>query len=586
MSDTNSLKQIPLRLYLFEDGVAHKDMLDESYVVSSELNGPIGPRELRTIVLDRIPKKYNARFYLRRTQSASTWQELICTAVSNSEKQEHLRGLIHGASVGGLLLLNVLGKDWAITFGAGRYFLNEARIRQDFGFRIVLNTVRPDSIRHVSFHTFYGDAKLTKQQIAKGQKINYYDIELTENILQKIAGETEEYNRQLLGPILAGGDSLLLMVKCNLLDPEKLLAAVIKAYDSDAYKTEASRQDLFAIVQNLQSIEDPILKEELNQSFLVDFRESNFENMQLAYPNMILWGIEKTGLAEGEPIQELTLQKIRDSLLRDDFGWPSLQRKKIYVMDEDGAVRVKWPFSKSIAYSKAVDDFEYSLMFGRWYRINAVLVSKLKEFLRGLLEQPHRFPVCKLDEDEAAYARRVCDSRIVTKRSKERWTSGPKWLCLDKRTISPEGSTRRYEPCDIFIPKRAAGEKTLLVHIKKTGPDDDAVPSHEHFSHLFVQGLNSAETILQDKGYRKLVRAKLSEWEKDHGLKLEETQAKGLAKADDIKITYLLGMTGDYLDKLPAFSLLTMRSCVVKLRKLGFQVSICLLDIQARSGSP
>lgn len=583
MSDTSTLRRLPIRLYLFEDEVDRKAMLDPSYTVSSDLSAAFESRDLRSVALDRIPEKYNARFYVRRTQSVSSWQNLICNAVSNEQKQAELRTLTQGASAGGLLLLRVLDKDWAITFGSGRYFLNESRIRRDFGFRVVLNTVRPDSIRQISFHTFYGDAKLTKQQITKGQKINYYDIEMTENILQGIAGETEGHRKQVLGPVLAGGESLLMLVKFNLLNPESLLAIVLEAYKSDAYETEASRQDLFSIVQNLHRVEDDDLKEELGRSFLTDFRASNFENMQLAYPNMTLWGSEQIGLAAEEPMEEMTLQKIRDGFARDDFGWPALRRKKIFVMDEHGSPRGEWPLFKSIAYSKSIANSEsgkqidYSFMFGQWYRISSILVAKLKDFFRSVLEHPHDFPACTINEDEADYARRVCDCTLTG----NKWQSGPKWLCLDRRTIAPGGSNRRYEPCDILIPRKTPGDRTALVHIKKTGVEDDKVPSHENFSHLFVQGLNSAESLISDQTYRQQVRTKVQRWQKHHGLKLEESQIKGLSQAHEIKIVYILGMTGDYMDKVPAFSLLTMRSCIVKLRKLGFQVSICLLEMQA-----
>ena len=66
-------------------------------------------------------------------------------------------------------------------------------------------------------------------------------------------------------------------------------------------------------------------------------------------------------------------------------------------------------------------------------------------------------------------------------------------LCLDKKFVY-DGGPRKMEICDILT--RDGG----LIHVKHRG-------SSSTLSHLFTQGVNSAERLLQDADFRSRARA-------------------------------------------------------------------------------
>jgi uncharacterized protein (TIGR04141 family) len=65
-------------------------------------------------------------------------------------------GPLFAASASAVLLFEAAGRVLALTFGQGRHLLDPGCYEQDFGLRVVLNTVAPDQLRSI-------DAKTTEE---------------------------------------------------------------------------------------------------------------------------------------------------------------------------------------------------------------------------------------------------------------------------------------------------------------------------------------------------------------------------------------------------------------------------------------
>lgn len=76
------------------------------------------------------------RFYSKKSFShPPAWVNYVDPVVSGG-----IQG-IRSASSSGLLLLEVAGKTFGLTFGYGRNFLNQAKIERRFGLKVVLNLI-------------------------------------------------------------------------------------------------------------------------------------------------------------------------------------------------------------------------------------------------------------------------------------------------------------------------------------------------------------------------------------------------------------------------------------------------------------
>jgi uncharacterized protein (TIGR04141 family) len=104
-----------------------------------------------------------------------------------------------------------------------------------------------------------------------------------------------------------------------------------------------------------------------------------------------------------------------------------------------------------------------------------------------------------------------------------------------------------------------------LVHIKKRG-------SSSTLSHLFSQGLVSAELLSREEAFRAEARQAVTARDGDFG----EVLPAGRPDRDTWEVSFVV-ITRSRRDTpltLPFFSLVNLRSAVVRLQDLGFKVSV------------
>ena len=60
---------------------------------------------------------------------------------------------------------------FAFSFGGGRYLLRDDRLERDFGLRIVLNSVDPESLRSVDVRTLDADDPITRAYLEELDRV-------------------------------------------------------------------------------------------------------------------------------------------------------------------------------------------------------------------------------------------------------------------------------------------------------------------------------------------------------------------------------------------------------------------------------
>jgi uncharacterized protein (TIGR04141 family) len=119
------------------------------------------------------------------------------------------------------------------------------------------------------------------------------------------------------------------------------------------------------------------------------------------------------------------------------------------------------------------------------------------------------------------------------------------------------------EICDVLT--RTGG----FIHVKHRG-------SSSTLSHLFAQGLNSAERFLQDADFRVRAREVASALNPEFAAVFPDTRPD--PNAHEITFVVITRSRRGTLLTLPFFSVVSLRAAALRLRALGFRVSIAAVQ--------
>ena len=82
-----------------------------------------------------------ALFIARPAQAAPPWLQFVQTGVNGKI------GALRNRTNSAVLLIEKGSSVFALTFGHGRHLLDADKVVEDFGLRVALNGLRPDSLR-------------------------------------------------------------------------------------------------------------------------------------------------------------------------------------------------------------------------------------------------------------------------------------------------------------------------------------------------------------------------------------------------------------------------------------------------------
>jgi len=129
-------------------------------------------------------------------------------------------------------------------------------------------------------------------------------------------------------------------------------------------------------------------------------------------------------------------------------------------------------------YEVQVDKELSVLSGGEWFRVELDFKRLVYDFVDGV-DQVDTLPEADPDTDEDAYNIKAAKTM--------------NGLCLDRKFVY-DGGPDKMEICDVLT--RDGG----MIHVRQRG-------SSSTLSHLFTQGLNSAERLMQDQDYGTKARA-------------------------------------------------------------------------------
>lgn len=219
----------------------------------------------------------------------------------------------------------------------------------------------------------------------------------------------------------------------------------------------------------------------------------------------------------------------------------SLKRWHVEVVDEDDNPQEEWSVYRCLYAEVEADGATFLLNNAVWYVIE-------NDFLKEVSEEVATIPPFSIDLpsyddlDEQAYNLRVSQE-------------APYFCFMDRRTVElKKRGLTKIEFCDLY------GLEHEIVHVKRyTGSSE--------LSHLFQQGVVSAELFAHEPEFRKLVNDKLPD---SH--KIADPEGKPDTSRYEVVYGIISKSKSDL--SLPFFSKIVLRNARRRLSELGYEIRI------------
>jgi uncharacterized protein (TIGR04141 family) len=227
----------------------------------------------------------------------------------------------------------------------------------------------------------------------------------------------------------------------------------------------------------------------------------------------------------------------------EDVDVEILKSDRLYaIRDSDGSSLREWPIYRCLVYETEVHGDLYVLSAGEWFRVSLSFKDRVHTYANELPETSVALPEPDPGTDEDRYNRKTAEA-----------VGG---LLLDQKLVF-EGPDK-MEICDVLTPSRA------LVHVKQRG-------SSATLSHLFAQGVNCAERLLEDPEFRGMARAVVARANEAFVDVVPDRQPE----PGEIEVAFVVLTRSDRDTPLtlPFFSLVSLRSAAMRLKALGYKVT-------------
>lgn len=445
-------------------------------------------------------------------------------------------------SLGALLLVPAAGRWFGLTFGTGRFLLLPGTWEERFGLRVALNSLDEDKLRSIDKKTFEAVSLHAREQASEDSGTSAFGLDVERDLLRAVTGTPSMAD---LGKRLTGMDSLKAHVEVELQDLEARLALYYEKYLDDSYREK------FPWVDHISEVTDKALIEELDQLVVQSLRTQHYTRYWLACPEIIEWA-DVRGFRYGQSrnyleYYDLHLRHFMQSVSSpQDIDREMLSRRRVFCIRDDDRVMKDWSVYECLNCEVDHKGMAFLLSCGHWYRVAQDFVTKVNDFVDQVPRFRRSLPIFE-DKSEGAYNTRVAAMDPQT------------FALMDRKEIKFGGGPSKFEFCDLFT------RELDLIHVKQYG-------GSSLLSHLFAQGLNSADLFLGEEGFRQLVHGKLPP---SHRLfdPLERP------RPETYRVVFAIISQSQGPLWIPFFSRLSLRHACKRLRTLGYQVALTKIEV-------
>lgn len=448
---------------------------------------------------------------------------------------------LHQANSRAILLNKLKVNDeeriFAIAFGYAKNLFAEDVLEEQFGLKIVLNTVGVNDIRKISKVSVGTNQKQSQEQMPKATNINEFGFDLDRDLITNVTGKCDDDVFQNAN--LIGGDIFSILVERDINNIDDFLKYCYNRYKENKYKEN------FEWIDNIKEVKAKSEKEQLDKILISYINNEQYDSVWMSIPEVINWeGVKGFCYTnEDEIYDDIFIQKFIESMRNDLEDIKQIKNRKIKMFNIEDKEIDRWNAYRCINAEIQANDKSYCLNNGKWYYINKDFSNKIENEYNSIqLSQMQFIDYTQEMEDEDMY--------------NEKLTENINGYLIHKIGEIPFGGGRgnKIEFCDVMT------KDNKLIHIKKNG-------GSSYLSHLFNQAAVSAELLL-DLSFRKKVNQKMKENEFDKQLDSEFKPAD---------YTVIIGIINKYHEdrpKIPFFSKVSLGYTIKRMKNLGYKVEL------------
>lgn len=453
------------------------------------------------------------------------------------------------ASSSAILFVKSDSRIFAFCFGQGRNELKNDITEPAFGLRVALNTVDANKLRSADARTLENGVTTRRLQTSRNADQSAFGFDVARELLRQIAGQPDN---EAIGTKVIGSDASTLHARVTAATLGPKCKQLLKAFNSKKYK------DQFDWVDHLAAVSDKTLREKLDKKLVAEFASGNRDHMHLAATSIIDWELVesfKIGGAGKAEFVELDLDTYISKL--GNLDSITVERLKSYQVqakfaEGDNYLRQASVYS-SLVWETTYSDKLFTLVDGSWYKVDSNYAEVVANFVKSIPEpDPDHLPHSTAGEAEGDYNERAQEE-------------SDELFLLDKRLVKPDGASTSIEFCDLF------SKSKQLIHVKRK-------TRSATLSHLFAQGVVSAELFLQDEGVRKQVQQHIRKHAPRGGFLTHIPD--GRPQASDYEIVYGIAAKPNtrWPLSLPFFSQVNLMIACKRLDAIGFRYSLVLIE--------
>jgi uncharacterized protein (TIGR04141 family) len=259
-----------------------------------------------------------------------------------------------------------------------------------------------------------------------------------------------------------------------------------RAYRDDTY------QQNFEWIDNLHAVTEPKILTDLNEK-LIDAIMTGSTDVAITVPELVNWDDISEFYFTFDSAKTFT--DTEDANLHDaleaskkleNLTIDRLRKWRLEALDDDGKVLHGWPLLRCLTGEFKLGH-EYILSESQFFEIREEFLDELNQFVSALPATSYLLPTSPRDIPEGEY------NELAAKSSES-------YLLLDKKTVRIDTHTSPIEICDVLT------EDGCFIHVKRKLDSSS-------LSHLFAQGLVSADLFLMSLEYRTTTLTKIKEQE-------------------------------------------------------------------------
>ena len=427
-------------------------------------------------------------------------------------------------------------KAFVITMGYGKNMLADDVIEEDFGLKVVLNTISPESLRRINKVNIGGNQKSSNEQLPLASDIDDFGFDIDRDLISAITGHSEDEDFAL--GIMTGSDLLSLTAEVDVTNLRTFLQKAYSRYTSSHYKQS------FGWIDHIRRVKNTTTIEHLDAEVIRLISEDS-PKVWMAVPEVIEWEkISGFKYAGREVYDDIDIQRVCSGLKNPLTHIGQLKGKHITAIRADNEEPyVRWTAYKCLYAEADYNGSAYCLNNGRWFCVD-------RDFVSMVNSEYNSIPV-----SDRVFLSHQPEHKRESQYTQAFVQSDPQHLlCMDAKVISHGGGQSRVELCDILT------DDHTYIHIKPYAGSST-------LSHLFNQAVVSAELVMSDREFLVKANAKIR----------EEGGADRFCIAAGQRPNVVLAIISPYSAErppIPFFSKIALRYARRRLQAYGCNVAI------------